>query len=113
MRSHRAPAPSKERSCDVSQRRHFARTTILQDRVEEWARQVRAEADALPSGLERDALLKKVRLSIRLPLLLLSLGGRSAPILVESLSIASFRPSIISRPRDHSSCSAYEEAASR
>jgi hypothetical protein len=35
--------------------------TTLQDRVIEWAKEVRDQADALPPGPDRDMLLKKVR----------------------------------------------------
>ena len=45
----------------MSEQRRFKQETSLQDRVVAWAKQVRAEADALPPGPERDALLKKVR----------------------------------------------------
>ena len=45
----------------MSERRRFKQETSLQDRVVAWAKQVRDEADALPPGPERDALLKKVR----------------------------------------------------
>jgi hypothetical protein len=42
------------------QRRRFKQQTSFLDRVEEWAKRVRAEADALPPGLDRDALLQKI-----------------------------------------------------
>jgi hypothetical protein len=42
-------------------RRRFKQETTLQDRVKEWAKQIRAEADALPPGPDREALLRKVR----------------------------------------------------
>jgi hypothetical protein len=42
-------------------RRRFKQTGTLQERVIEWARKLRAEAITMPSGAERDVLLKKVR----------------------------------------------------
>ena len=41
-------------------RRRFKQTLSLQDRLAAWATEVREQADALPPGPERDALLKKV-----------------------------------------------------
>jgi hypothetical protein len=43
------------------QRRRFKQTLSLQDRLNAWAAQVREQAEMLPPGPERDALLKKVR----------------------------------------------------
>jgi hypothetical protein len=43
------------------QRRRFKQTLSLQDRLNAWAAQVREQAEKLPPGSERDALLKKVR----------------------------------------------------
>jgi hypothetical protein len=45
----------------TSQRRRFKHETSLQDRIVEWARDVRAQAAELPPGRDRDELLKKVR----------------------------------------------------
>ena len=42
-------------------RRFFRQQTTLQDRVIEWAKEVRHQATALPPGPDRDMLLKKVR----------------------------------------------------
>ena len=42
-------------------RRFFRQQTTLQDRVIEWAKEVRDQAAALPPGPDRDMLLKKVR----------------------------------------------------
>ena len=42
------------------QRRRFKQQTSFQDRVEEWAKRLRAQADALPPGPDRDALLQKL-----------------------------------------------------
>jgi hypothetical protein len=42
-------------------RRRFKQTTTLQDRIVEWAKDVRAQAAMLPPGRDRDELLKKVR----------------------------------------------------
>jgi hypothetical protein len=45
----------------TSQRRRFKQVTTLQDRIIEWANEVRAQAAQLPPGRDRDELLKKVR----------------------------------------------------
>jgi hypothetical protein len=42
------------------QRRRFKQQTSFLDRVEEWARGLRVQADALPPGPERDVLLQKI-----------------------------------------------------
>jgi hypothetical protein len=42
-------------------RRRFKQSTSFQERLAEWAKQVRDQADQLPPGIERDKLLKKVR----------------------------------------------------
>lgn len=42
-------------------RRSFKQTAFLQDRLQAFARDVRAKAGALPRGAERDDLLKKAR----------------------------------------------------
>jgi hypothetical protein len=39
----------------------FKQQTTLQDRVIEWAKEVRDQAAALPPGPNRDMLLKKMR----------------------------------------------------
>jgi hypothetical protein len=41
--------------------RRFKQTASLQDRLQAFARDVRAKAETLPSGAERDDLLKKAR----------------------------------------------------
>jgi hypothetical protein len=43
------------------QRRRHVHQSTLQDRISAWLNEVRAQADALPPGTEREALLKKVR----------------------------------------------------
>ena len=45
----------------TSRRRRFKQETSLQDRIVEWARDVRAQAAQLPPGPKRDELVKKVR----------------------------------------------------
>jgi len=45
----------------TSRRRRFKQETSLQDRIAEWARDVRAQAAQLPPGPKRDELVKKVR----------------------------------------------------
>jgi hypothetical protein len=40
-------------------RRRFKQTTSLKDRLTTWAQQLREEAERLPSGADRDALLKR------------------------------------------------------
>jgi hypothetical protein len=45
----------------TSRRRRFKQVTTLQDRIVEWAKEVRAQAAKLPPGRDRDELLKKVR----------------------------------------------------
>jgi hypothetical protein len=45
----------------TSQRRRFKQVTTLQDRIVEWAREIRTQAATLPPGRDRDELLKKVR----------------------------------------------------
>jgi hypothetical protein len=42
-------------------RRRLKQQVTLHDRIIEWTKQVRAQAAALPAGLEQDTLLKKVR----------------------------------------------------
>ena len=42
-------------------RRRFKQPITLQDRIVAWAKEVRAQAAALPPGPEQDMLLKKVR----------------------------------------------------
>jgi hypothetical protein len=43
----------------MGSRRRFKQTVPLQDRLATWAEDVRAQAEQLPPGPERDALLKK------------------------------------------------------
>jgi hypothetical protein len=46
----------------MPKRRHFFKQqTTLQDRIIEWAKEVRDQAAALPPGPDRDMLLTKVR----------------------------------------------------
>jgi hypothetical protein len=45
----------------TSQRRRFKQEITLQDRIVEWAKEIRAQAAQLPPGPERDELLKKIR----------------------------------------------------
>lgn len=42
-------------------RRRFKQQLTLQDRLAFWSKQVVTTANALPPGLERDALIKKAR----------------------------------------------------
>ena len=53
--------PVSTRLCVMKRRRHFKPEITLQDRIVEWAKQVRAQAAALPPGPDRDELLRKVR----------------------------------------------------
>ena len=43
----------------MQRRRRFKQTLSLQDRLAAWADEIRKQAASLPSGPERDALLKK------------------------------------------------------
>jgi hypothetical protein len=53
---------SYPRACVMtSRRRRFKQEITLQDRIAEWAKEIRAQAAELPPGRERDELLKKVR----------------------------------------------------
>ena len=45
----------------MTTRRRFKQTESLQDRLATFARNARDEASALPSGAERDDLLKRAR----------------------------------------------------
>ena len=47
----------------MQQRRRFKQVTTLQDRIAEWAEQVRSQAAQMPPGPARDELLKKLRQS--------------------------------------------------
>jgi hypothetical protein len=42
-------------------RRRFKQNVSLQDRLNEFAKNAREQADALPPGPEREALIKKAR----------------------------------------------------
>jgi hypothetical protein len=42
-------------------RRHFKQTISLKDRLADWAKGIRQQADELPPGYERDELLRKAR----------------------------------------------------
>jgi len=50
-------------------RRHLKQTLSFNDRLAEWAKQVRDEADKLPPGAEREELLKKARQADTTPLI--------------------------------------------
>ena len=57
-----APALLRQGSSAMQKRRrYFKQQTTLQDRVIEWAKEVRDQAAALPPGPNRDMLLKKMR----------------------------------------------------
>jgi hypothetical protein len=43
----------------VKQRRRFKQQLTLKDRLDAWSRTVRAQAEQIPPGPEREALLKK------------------------------------------------------
>jgi hypothetical protein len=45
----------------MKRRRYLNQEVTLQDRIVEWAKEVRAQAAELPPGPDRDELLKKVR----------------------------------------------------
>jgi hypothetical protein len=45
----------------MQRRRHVKHQSTLQDRISAWLNEVRAQADALAPGTDREALLKKVR----------------------------------------------------
>jgi hypothetical protein len=45
----------------MEHRRRSSQQTTLQDRISEWATDVRQQAALLPPGRERDELLKKLR----------------------------------------------------
>jgi hypothetical protein len=45
----------------MQRRRRFKQTVPLTERLQKWAEDVREEADKLPPGPEREALLKKAR----------------------------------------------------
>jgi hypothetical protein len=45
----------------LDQRRRFKQQATLQDRISEWAANLRLEAQALPPGADRDQLLMKLR----------------------------------------------------
>ena len=47
----------------MQERRRFKQVTTLQDRIAEWAEQVRSQAARMPPGPARDELLKKLRQS--------------------------------------------------
>jgi len=44
----------------MQHRRRFKQVLSLRDRLAAWAKEVRQQADALPPGPERDALLKRL-----------------------------------------------------
>lgn len=45
----------------IKKRRRFKQTTSLEQRISKFADELRAEANASPSGLQTDALLKRIR----------------------------------------------------
>jgi hypothetical protein len=45
----------------MNMRRRIKQKLSLKDRLASWAKEVQVQADALPPGAERDALLKKAR----------------------------------------------------
>lgn len=45
----------------MSTGQRFKQTEPLQDRLAKWAEEVREQAEQLPPGPERDALLRKVK----------------------------------------------------
>lgn len=45
----------------MAKRRRFKQTVPLKDRLDTWAQEVRVQAEQLPPGPEREALLKKAR----------------------------------------------------
>jgi hypothetical protein len=45
----------------MQRRRRFKQSIPLHDRLATWAEQIRGQANSLPPGPEREALLKKVR----------------------------------------------------
>ena len=45
----------------MNNRRRLKQSAPLKDRLAEWADDLRAQAQKLPPGAERDALLKKLR----------------------------------------------------
>ena len=47
----------------MQQRRRFKQVTTLQDRIAEWAEQVRSQSAQMLPGPERDQLLNKLRQS--------------------------------------------------
>jgi hypothetical protein len=44
----------------TSRRRRFKQSAAFKERLSAWAEDVRAEAEKLPPGIERDEMLKKV-----------------------------------------------------
>jgi len=54
-----APALLKQGSSAMLRRRSFKRSISFQDKLEAWTKVVRDQAEALPPGPEREALLKK------------------------------------------------------
>lgn len=45
----------------MQKRRRFKQQLTLQDRLAAWSKEIKEQADALPLGPERDALVKKAR----------------------------------------------------
>ena len=57
-------------------RRRFKQTTTLQERIAEFEKTIRARADAVPEGKEREALLKRLRSADTASRLDRQLGGK-------------------------------------
>lgn len=57
-------------------RRRFKQTTTLQERLAEFEKMIRRQADAVPDGKERQALLKRLRSADTASQLDRQLGGK-------------------------------------
>lgn len=55
------PSTATDEERAMTRRRRFKPEASLQDRIVDWAQGVRAEADAMLPGPERDELLKKLQ----------------------------------------------------
>jgi hypothetical protein len=53
------PNPTRERA--MFKRRRFRQQVTLQDRLAAWSKKVEEQANKLPPGPEREALIKKAR----------------------------------------------------
>ena len=56
-----APAPLKTGSRAMQNRRYLKENELLQDRLASFAKEARAKAWVLPSGAEKDDLLRRAR----------------------------------------------------